>query len=335
MIKKNSPLFSMFQIAMGILLVYGLVWIFNMASSKVAEETLPVGWQIIRPPQEVSTLVLQGNTVWVGGRDGIHLLDRQTGKQKKVPPSLSKLRYVNEILVAKNGMIWIAHNGGLTRYWAETGEVITASPNDGMLPGGIATVYQDRNQQIWVGNEEGLVRYDGEKWIRYTMKDGLGTPGVTVIYQDGKGLLWFGSSSHIHGGLSSYDGQMWHTYSIKDGLAHNAINTIVEDGKGLWVGTGFANEGGASHLSNGQWKTITKKDGLAGEKVRSILWDKEGWVLFGSEYDGLALYDGEKWLIYKKEQGLAGKEIKKMLQDQEGVYWLATENGVSRIEKIH
>lgn len=336
--RSNRPLFKIFQIIMGIVLVYSLVWIFNMTSSKVAEQTLPVGWQIIRPPNGVSTLALEGDRVWVGGRDGLTILNRQTGKQEKVSPSLLKLRYVNEIVMDKTGVVWIAHNGGLTTYQKETDNVVTFSQGDGMLPGGIITVYQDRNQEMWAGNEQGLVRYNGEKWLRYSGKEGLGTPGVTVIYQDKKGVLWFGSSSHTHGGLTSYDGKMWKTYRIQDGLTHNSINTIVEDGEGLLVGTGFANEGGASRLSNGQWQKITKKDGLAGEKVRSIFLDKKGRVLFGSEYDGLAVYnekDKEKqWRIYKQEDGLAGKEIKKMLQDQEDVYWLATENGVSRIRKL-
>ena len=57
----------------------------------------------------------------------------------------------------------------------------------------------------------------------------------------------------------------------------------------------------------------------------------DGRLWFGSEYDGMAVYDGAGFQLYTPQDGLAGWEVKQMIQDFEGVYWLGTENGLSRI----
>jgi len=70
---------------------------------------------------------------------------------------------------------------------------------------------------------------------------------------------------------------------------------------------------------------------LAGGKVRSLFQDASGALWFGSEYDGVARFDGEKWLVLNNKDGLSGLEVKTMLQTQNGDLWLGTENGITRI----
>jgi ligand-binding sensor domain-containing protein len=70
---------------------------------------------------------------------------------------------------------------------------------------------------------------------------------------------------------------------------------------------------------------------LAGERVRSIFQDRDGVMWFGSEYDGLARYDGRHWTVFTKADGLAASEIKTMLEDVDGNLWLGTSDGVIRL----
>jgi ligand-binding sensor domain-containing protein len=107
---------------------------------------------------------------------------------------------------------------------------------------------------------------------------------------------------------------------------------IIQDRQGaLWFATGFGSQGGANRLVEGRWMTWTVADGLAGGKTRSVYEDTDGRLWFGSEYDGMAVYDGAGFQLYTPQDGLAGWEVKHMIQDIEGVYWLGTENGLSRI----
>jgi ligand-binding sensor domain-containing protein len=112
-----------------------------------------------------------------------------------------------------------------------------------------------------------------------------------------------------------------------------ALSLSVDRRGILWVGTGFAGNGGASRFFDGLWRTWTRSDGLAGGKVRSLFEDRSGRLWFGSEYDGVAVYDGRRWTVFDVRDGLAGHEVKAIVQDDEGVYWLGTDQGLSRIEE--
>ncbi len=52
----------------GILIIAGIMIILQNLLGFVQIHTTPPGWQIIRPPNEVSTLIIENDTVWTGGR---------------------------------------------------------------------------------------------------------------------------------------------------------------------------------------------------------------------------------------------------------------------------
>jgi ligand-binding sensor domain-containing protein len=111
----------------------------------------------------------------------------------------------------------------------------------------------------------------------------------------------------------------------------------MQDASGtVWAGTGLYDRGGAVRFQpeGESWsiaRVLTAKDGLAGEKVRSIFQDGDGVMWFGSEYDGVARWDGTGWRVFTEADGLAAAEVKTMLQDADGSLWLGTVDGVTRI----
>jgi ligand-binding sensor domain-containing protein len=52
---------------------------------------------------------------------------------------------------------------------------------------------------------------------------------------------------------------------------------------------------------------------------------------FCSEYNGVAIRDGEVWRRVTMTEGLPGNEIKVMLEDGDGTLWLGNERGLGRI----
>jgi len=54
----------------------------------------------------------------------------------------------------------------------------------------------------WFGTNGGLLKFDGNKWTKYTTSDGLVQNQVTAIMIDKKGVLWCGTN----GGISKFYG---------------------------------------------------------------------------------------------------------------------------------
>jgi hypothetical protein len=59
--------------------------------------------------------------------------------------------------------------------------------------------------------------------------------------------------------------------------------------------------------------------------------DSHGNLWFGSEYDGVARFDGKNWQVLNYGDGLSGLEVKYMLETPDGDMWFGTENSITRI----
>jgi len=332
-VMKKRIVWLAVQFGIGIGIIWGLNLLLSHAGEAARESRLPSGWQIVRPPHEVSALSLADGIVWAGGRDGLTLLDRRSGEVLPPPVGAPAFRYVLDILHDRNGQVWVAWEGGVSRL--REGRWQTLGASDGLPPGPASALFQDREGTIWIGCPSGIYLSRTDRFGPFAPAAGLPMSGVDKILQDGQGAMWFGSASITRGGLARFDRQEWTFFSVKDGLAHNSVNALLQDRTGvLWAGTGFSRRGGASRLLAGTWRNLFRADGLAGEKVKSLFEDRDGRLWIGSEYDGIVVfYEGERYLL-TPDAGLAGWEVKEMLQDEEGHYWLGTEDGISRLGRI-
>jgi ligand-binding sensor domain-containing protein len=298
-------------------------------------ETLP-GWQVIRPPYEVSALARQGDVIWAGGKDGVFALDQTSGALISELQDGAPFRYVRALLVDRARNLWIGHQGGLTRY--DGSAFVTYGLADGLPHDRVTCLLEDREGRIWAGTFGGAAYLEGQRWQSLTAADGLLADMVNVILQDREGGLWFGSYTAPRGGLSYLKEGRWQYFTTGEGLPHNNINALLQDESGaVWVATGFYNKGGAARLlpgAGGAWsveKILGRDEGMPGAKVRSIYQDQQGNLWFGSEYDGIARHAKGLWEIYTVRQGLSDNEVKALLQDPAGNLWLGTHDGVTRI----
>ncbi len=73
-------------------------------------------------------------------------------------------------------------------------------PADGLSQPFIYCLLQDRQGYLWLGTGEGLMRYDGTRFVTFTTHDGLAEDFVTGLWEEpGTGRLWV---AHYHGGRS-------------------------------------------------------------------------------------------------------------------------------------
>ncbi|NML67424.1 response regulator [Hymenobacter sp. RP-2-7] len=73
-------------------------------------------------------------------------------------------------------------------------------PAEGLSQLFIYCLLQDRQGYLWLGTSEGLVRYDGTRFVTFTTRDGLADNFVTSLREDpATGQLWV---AHYHGARS-------------------------------------------------------------------------------------------------------------------------------------
>ena len=128
----------------GILIIAGIMVILQSLLGFVEVHTTPSGWQIIRPPDEVSTLVIENDTVWTGGKNGVIIINRSTSARTSIPEPSPSFGYVRQIMRDRNGWIWVGHDSGLARFRNGSWQVVCTSSGSSVHQG-----TQDRGVAGW------------------------------------------------------------------------------------------------------------------------------------------------------------------------------------------
>lgn len=320
------------QLVAGILIVLIVILMLQNLFGFLQVHTAPEGWQIIRPPQEVSTLIIVNDTVWTGGKDGVILINRITGAGTGTPPNAPSFGYVRQILRDRDGWIWVGHDGGLARFRDNSWEVI--APAAAVPFSKVLSIVRRQDGSMVVGTDTDVFTFGGSSWTSLLGHDAPLIASADVLFEDRDENLWVGCGLPTHGGLYRLNGSTWSSFTLDDGLPHLSVRGMAQTRDGtIWVATGFANRGGAAMYTGGRWTNLTVKDGLAGESTRSVYEDDAGRIWVGSEYDGIAVGAPGSWKVLTEKDGLAGHEVKVMAQDPDGTYWFGTENGLSRAER--
>lgn len=80
-------------------------------------------------------------------------------------------------------------------------------------------------------------------------------------------------------------------------------------------------------------KTITEKDGLPDHSLRNIFIDKTGHLWITTTSSGITIYNGRDFKTINKENGLSATMTFRSVQGNDGTTWVATKNGITRIDK--
>src|SRR5580704_5003947 len=93
----------------------------------------------------------------------------------------------------------------------------------------IRAIEQTADGYLWLGTNEGLVRFDGYEFVTYTKNDGaLPDNSVTALRTGMGGGLRIGTP----GGLARYFHGRFQIFTRKDGLPSGTVNGLVEDHTG-------------------------------------------------------------------------------------------------------
>jgi ligand-binding sensor domain-containing protein/signal transduction histidine kinase len=259
--------------------------------------------------------------LWIGTTgglvrfDGAHFLvfDRQN------TPALSE-NSVFCLKVARDGALWIGtEGGGLARY--ARGEFRSWGTREGLSNDFVRTIAQDAAGNIWVGTDNGLLRLEGDKFVRVDGKGNVPALAVHAIYPDRAGNLWAGGSRLIR----LRDGQATE-FTMRGEASQNRVKSIVQTKDGtIWVGT----VAGLNRMA--PWmRQFEQVEGIAGT-VRVLRQTADGVLWIGTIGQGAYQYRGRSLTQIAAPASLPSNTVLNFFEDGERNFWIGTQSGMLRL----
>ncbi len=191
---------------------------------------------------------------------------------------------------------------------------------EGLPQGSINAIEQTDDGYVWLGTQEGLVRFDGIKFRVFDTRtvDTLRGNDIRVLKRDHEGALWIGT---LNAGIYRYFNGSFASVADLPGLKDARITAILEGKQGqLWVGTA---ESGLYQLVNGEIISID----LPVRNITALLETDGGTLWIGSRGAGLFRYDNGKVHTYTSANGLPDEDVTSLAASQNGGIWIGTREG--------
>ena len=193
---------------------------------------------------------------------------------------------------------------------------------EGLPQNSVTAILQTQDGYVWLGTEEGLVRYNG---ISFTTFDKSNTQAfeadaITALAETEDHTLWIGTRG---GGLLRYADGQFSPFSIGNGLPSQDITTLfVDNNNALWIGT---YGGGLMKLQSYSLVYYNSENGIAGDFIAEITEEKDGRLWVGTE-KGLFYHHEGSFKRYEQEP-LGSAFISALFFDTSDRLWVGTEQG--------
>ena len=228
-------------------------------------------------------------------------------------------------------------DGGISKSFIENYVSATWTTSDGLPANTVTDIIQDSQGYIFAGTYEGLVRFDGVKFINinHNYDPKFNFVSARKLFEDSRGNMWVGSNDE---GITVFtmDGRFRY-YSTTDGLPNNSVRSICEAKDGtVWIGTasGIACISADGVLSIPESVELLPKGNSY--LISSSYCDSLGRVWFFSDYENGAFYyeNGDFYVYTALNPLLKGRSITDVLEDSEGTFWFGVDpRAVIRIKK--
>jgi signal transduction histidine kinase/ligand-binding sensor domain-containing protein len=177
-----------------------------------------------------------------------------------------------------NGDIWVGtRDAGLFRVTGRKALRIT----DGLPDLKINAIAPAGENELWVGTDGGVVRWDGEKLSTKGIPSSLDRVQALSLMVDRDENLWVGTNSNGLARLNAH-GVFWMKAGL--GKANEAVTALFEDREGdLWVGSAS----GLERIRDSVFVTYSAPEAMPSESNGPIYEDREGRLWFAPMQGGL------------------------------------------------
>ncbi|GAB6283003.1 MAG: hypothetical protein STSR0008_17570 [Ignavibacterium sp.] len=278
---------------------------------------------------------------------------------------------INAMVQTKDGYIWIATFGGLTRFDGENFRVFTKSNTPQMKSDRILSLYVDKKNTLWIGAENnGLMKMIDGKFISLNDFGLFYSESIYNITEDNEDAIWFRT---INGFIYKYkDGKFIH-YGKSNGLNQDFSYGLFKDNDGFinvyskdkflkyingkFVPSEFKtpvlNNNFAYYLDNNDTLWLAERDGnfykiyknniqtvyrknkkfSLFDDLTGLIVDQDGAFVFGSG-KGISFFKDGKFSLSKTIPEIDNFQIASLIQDKEGNYWIGSyKNGLYKLKK--
>ena len=193
---------------------------------------------------------------------------------------------------------------------------------EGLTQSRIRAIVQTRDAYLWLGTDNGLVRFNGTSFTSFTVETGsLRDNEVWTIQEDDDGGLWIGTYG---GGLTLLKNGLFKTFTTADGLPDDVVTELAKDREGnIWLGTPL----GAACYSHGIFKRFTTEDGLTESPVTAICADSSEGILLAQGTSLHRLVNG-KFSVVKDIVETSDGQLDHLVSGRDGSVWLGFRNAV-------
>lgn len=229
--------------------------------------------------------------------------------------------------------------GGVNKYDASTGKVAVITSEQSNISGNdmIYAVEIDSKNDIWIGSQVGLNKYDfNTKQYDLFGEGRLDKKFVYDVYEDSQGALWLAINREDSVFRISRDRKQTEAFGFQSSNdlsvgSSKGVLCVLEDRNGLfWFGT--VNSGLVSFDYNSRsFHRYTTKDGLPNNNVYGILEDDSGF-LWLSTNKGLSKFNPEtnSFTNYNSADGLPQNQFnfKGYFKDRDGWMYFGSVEGL-------
>lgn len=159
---------------------------------------------------------------------------------------------------------------------------------------GFHAFYQDRMGYLWIGYSDGLLRYDGNEFLRFESDGKLTFRSIEKIVEDWEGNLWIQAK------------QM-------DARILLRLESPHRD-------------------QNGKLKPIAKEMGLLSDTIGGLAADLESAIWVGTK-TGLHVFRKNKTTVLRRETGLLDNFVTAIYASPAGHVWLSSARGLTKFDQ--
>ncbi|MCP4153931.1 MAG: diguanylate cyclase [bacterium] len=217
--------------------------------------------------------------IWMGtSNDGLFCYNTRDGSVQSFTTREGLAHnMVWDVCLSTRGKLWVGTMKGLDLI--EKGKITHKSLDNHVYE--IYSIFEDRETNLWMGTNDGLIRLKGDAVRLYSEKDGIEAKTILNITRDRDNNIWFGTNA---GGVYRLDGETFSAFTTRDGLPDDLVSSMIEDRKGnIWLSAGS----GLVRLKDALFTTYSTSEGLSKNMVWCVTEDKKGNLWIGTEGGGL------------------------------------------------
>ena len=210
---------------------------------------------------------------------------------------------------------------------------------DNLSSNNIRTITEDRLDQIWLGTDKGLSRFDGFWHEAGRASGGPQEADVFKIFEDIAGFIWVATGAGVYQGVwnSSREQVDWlqhyHQQNGLIGIGARVVSMIQRQNGEIWIGTPI----GVNRFDGAAWHAVEGAEvGQLNQGVQVIYEDTAGVLWFGLSQSNrlqrgnlISRFNGVGWEILSVNDGLPNGDVQTILEDSLGNLWVGTTAGVA------